>query len=95
MVRAPNWAESEFKTLLYSPQLSDEELSRRLQRRTPGAIGVVREGIHAWHKRKENPGRILSKMMLNMLQKRQHPITCHKCSKEFGKQLESGSQETK
>lgn len=78
MVRAPEWTEIEFKTVIYNPQLSDEELAQKLETRSTDAVAIVRDGIHRFHTGKENCG-ILSKMMINMLQKRQRPITCHKC----------------
>lgn len=80
MVRAPDWTESEFKKLIYSPELSHEELSQILGSRSPGAIGVVREGIHAWHLEKRNPGGILSKRMVRILEDKKRLRTqCWKC----------------
>lgn len=83
MARAPEWTESEFKTVLNHPELSNEELSRILQRRTPGAIAVVREGIHVYHMEKRNPGGILAKMMTRILDEKRDLVRCHKCGKEF------------
>jgi len=83
MVRAPDWTESEFEIVINNPALSDEELSRILKTRTFGAIGVVREGIHVWHLEKRNPGGILSKRMVRILEdKKRGRAQCHKCGGE-------------
>lgn len=76
MVRAPNWTEGEFEIVLNSYGLSIEEVMQKLRScrpevvRTPGAIGFVRAGIHAYHPEKRNPGEILSKMMIRILEEK-------------------------
>ena len=56
--------------------LAVEEVIQRLQRCRPevgrkrGAIEIVTAGIHAYHPEKRNPGGILSKMMIDMLEKK-------------------------
>jgi hypothetical protein len=75
--RAPNWTSDEFETLLSNPGLSDVELSRVIGTRTAGAVGVVREGIHAYHHGKD-PG-ILNRMMKDRLAGKSKSVRCPKC----------------
>ena len=78
MVRARDWTEEEFETLLQHPEMSDEELSEFLNR-TPGAVAAVRDFIHSYH----NGGSIsgLSQMMAQRLRK--GGWTCPRCGKVF------------
>ena len=64
--RKPNWTLDEFEVLLNSNQLSDEELAGILPIRSSGAVNIVREGIHAYHRGMNTS--MLSKMMLKRLQ---------------------------
>lgn len=81
MAQEPNWPQSEFEILMNNPELSDEELHKKLPRRSLGAIRIVRVGIHRFHTGKSYD--MLSRMMINKLKKKQHAIMCHECSKEF------------
>jgi len=83
MVRAPEWTEGEFEVVLRGCGVSDEELAGRLPggRRSPGAVGVVREGIHSFHKGRNIS--MLSKMMLRYLESRRGALVCPKCGTRF------------
>jgi len=88
MAQAREWTECEFTALLYRPELSRETLAKILpevrEERTPGAGGVVREGVHVWHKERRNPGGILSKMMVRLLEDNNRLRTqCWKCKEWF------------
>jgi len=88
MARARDWTECEFATLLYRPELSHEALAEILagvrEERSAGAVGVVREGVHTWHKEGRNPGRILSQMMVKLLEDKNRLRTqCWKCKEWF------------
>ena len=83
MAREPNWSESEFTTLVYRPELDHEPLAQIIGR-SPGAIEVVREGVHIWHKERRNPGRILAQMMVRLLEDKNRLRTqCWKCKEWF------------
>lgn len=77
MTRPPDWSKSEFEILLNSYGLPDEELARKLPKRTPGAIEVAQEGIHSFH----GGGNVsmLSQMMLRNLEEGRGSLTCPKC----------------
>jgi len=81
MVRAPDWSESEFETLLNNPKLSPEELAPKLPQRSIGAIRVVREGIHSFH-RGGNVS-MLSKVMIRRLEEGRGSFTCAECGTTF------------
>ena len=85
MVRAPDWNESEFTTLLYRPELDHESLAEIIIGRSSGAIEVVREGVHIWHKEGRNTGEILSKkIMVPLLEDKNRLRTqCWKCKEWF------------
>jgi len=79
--RALDWSEEEFRVLLDRPDLADEEVAKILIGRSAGAIGVVRAGVHSFHL----CGNVsmLSKMMLNYLQRRREPLRCPVCKATF------------
>jgi hypothetical protein len=81
MVRAPDWNEDEFRILVTSYGLSDDELRSRLPNRSIGAIDIVREGVHAYH----TGGNItmLSQMMRTYLSRNRSKLTCPKCGATF------------
>jgi len=79
MVRKPDWSESEFEVLLTNSELSNEELVKKLPRRTVGAIEVVRSFIHAYHRGHNISG--LSQKMLPRLER--GCWTCAKCKSHF------------
>ena len=83
MAQERPWTECEFTTLIYRPELGREPLAEIIGR-SPGAIKVVREGVHTWHKERRNPGRILSQMMVNLLEDKNRLRTqCWKCKEWF------------
>jgi len=79
MTLGTEWTREEFQTLLGNPYLTDDELAEKLSGRSPGAIGVVRAGIHAFHKGHDYS--ILSKMMKSELKEKENSITCPVCHK--------------
>jgi len=84
MAQAGEWTECQFTTLLYRPELSHEPLAKIIGR-SPGAIEVVREGVHVWHKEGRNPGGILSKKVMIPLLERGNRLRtqCWKCKDWF------------
>jgi hypothetical protein len=81
MTRAPNWSIEEFDTVLNNSNLDSLELAQQLPRRTPGAIEVVRQGIHSFHTGGDLS--LLSKMMLRRLKEKQEQVTCAVCGVSF------------
>jgi len=79
--RALDWSEEEFRVLLDRPDLADEEVAKILIGRSTGAIGVVRAGVHNFHL--SGNVSMLSKMMLNYLQRRREPLRCPLCKVTF------------
>lgn len=79
VVRAPEWTEDEFEVVLRGYGLCHQEVAGTLPggRRSPGAVGVVREGIHSFHKGHNIS--MLSKMMLRYLEHRRGTLICPKC----------------
>lgn len=61
----PDWTEKQFRELLASEDLSNEELGERIGR-TPGAVGWVRAGVKNWRQRSGDTS-MLSKMMKALL----------------------------
>jgi len=78
MAREPNWSQKEFEILLQNPQLTDEELSRKLTSRTVGAIKTVRDFIHSFHTGGNVSG--LSRLMKSRLE--QGSWTCARCDQK-------------
>lgn len=81
MGRAPDWTESEFEVVLNACGVLDEELAGRLPGRSPGAVRVVRAGIHSFHRGRNIS--MLSKMMLRYLESRRGALVCPKCGTRF------------
>lgn len=81
MTRAIDWTEQEFAILLDSATGSDAELAERFPLRSPGAVGVVRAGVHDYH----TGGRsgLLSRVMLRMLERQRRRRTCAMCHEQF------------
>lgn len=77
MSKTPEWSKVEFDILLHNSQISDAELTQLLPRRTVGAIGWVRNGIHSFHR----GGNIsmLSKMMIHHLEQGKDQLVCPRC----------------
>ena len=81
MTRAPDWSVEEFDNVLNNSNLDSLELAQQLPRRTPGAIEVVRKGIHNFH----TGGylSLLSKMLIRRLKEKQDQVTCAVCGVRF------------
>jgi hypothetical protein len=77
MTRALPWTPEEFDTVLRNPEASDEELATLLETRSTGAIGIVREGIHAYHRGMN--ASMLSAMMQDRLGDRSRRVRCPRC----------------
>jgi hypothetical protein len=77
MKRASEWTSEEFEILLHSQVLPADELPLKLPKRTPGAIQIVRSGIHAYHLGK-NPS-ILSNRMVRRLEGDTSGLVCPIC----------------
>lgn len=75
MDKEKEWEKDEFDILLDNFGLSDEELSDHLPKRTLGAIKVVRDFIHSYHRGGDPSG--LSNMMKDRL--KQRLWTCPRC----------------
>jgi len=75
MDKEKEWEKDEFDILLDNFGLSDEELSDHLPNRTLGAIKVVRDFIHSYHRVVDPSG--LSEMMKDSL--KQGSCICHRC----------------
>jgi hypothetical protein len=71
--RAPDWTREEFAILLSSPSLSPPDLAADFPGRSSGAIEVVRQGIHLYH-RGQPTHDILSRMMLAYLEPRRSTL---------------------
>ncbi len=74
MPKAPKWTEQEFEELLRNPDLSDEELVAKVGH-SPGAVGVVRNFVHNFHRGLNISG--LSQMMIRRL--KSAPWVCPVC----------------
>ena len=91
MAQQKPWTECQFTTLLYRPELEHELLAQIIseahttdRERTKGAVSPVREGIHVWHKEGRNPGGILNRMMIRLLEDKKRLRTqCWKCKEWF------------
>ena len=84
MSREADWRPGEFAVLLSSPDLAPEELATDLPDRSTGAIEVVRQGVHLWH-RHEDDRLILSRMMREYLSRRasHSHLACPVCREQF------------
>lgn len=63
----PEWTKKQFRELLASEDLSNEEVGKRIGR-TPGAVGWVRAGVKNWRQRSGDTS-MLSEMMKAILSK--------------------------
>jgi hypothetical protein len=75
-MRAPDWTPGEFETLLQHSESDDQAVAELLPERSMGAVGVVRQGIHAYHREGMNRS-MLSEMMIHRLG--QGSVTCPVC----------------
>jgi hypothetical protein len=82
-MRAPNWTRHEFAILVDHPQASDVAVTTLLPGRTADAVGVVRQGVHAFHSGMNTS--MLSKMMLRSLDawSGSEDVVCPVCGKQF------------
>lgn len=80
--RAPDWSDQEFKILLDRSELLDEDVAKILTKRSAGAVGVVRAGVHNFHL--GGNVSMLSRMMVDYLKKRRAHIICPVCKPRTG-----------
>lgn len=71
------WSPSEFELLRLNHMLTDEELAERLPGRSLGAIGVVRSGLHSYHRGQDIS--MLSRIMQDSLAAHRGLTICPKC----------------
>jgi len=72
-----NWTLTEFVNLLNNHALDDAAAGKMI-RRSAGAVGAVRGGIDAWHRKMNHS--MLSKMMISYLASGGRPRhTCARC----------------
>lgn len=77
----PEWTAQEFETLVTHPELGDAEIARLLPLRSAGAVGVVRAGIHEFHRGGDSD--ILSERMRRRLEHPREPLTCAVCDEKL------------
>jgi hypothetical protein len=77
-VTTERWTVEEFAILLASPRLSDERLAEDLERRSAGAIGAVRQGVHLMDQSKPAAG-MLSAEIIRFLEPRLPLGECAVC----------------
>ncbi len=82
MSRAPNWTRSEFEFVLCNDHLPDAELAAGLSQRTVGAVQVIRQGIHCYH-RGDHATTRLSGMMKSELETLKDVRRCAVCGVRF------------
>ncbi len=82
MARKPAWRREEFEVVLCEGDLPIEELQRRLPGRSKGAIEVVLAGLHAYHQGRQADW-LLSRMMIEEVQRRQGTVRCPRCGVEL------------
>lgn len=78
MSRPGKWTIQEFAVLAKGHALSHSNLSRSIGTRTPGAVEVVREGVHAYHSGQRETT-LLSKSQKEYLDANSGGLTCWKC----------------
>jgi hypothetical protein len=81
IMNEPEWTEKEFDILIRNHNIADGELIKLLPGRTEGAVAVVREGLHAYHRGLNIS--MLSQIMKDYLAKNKGSITCPKCEERF------------
>ena len=81
MKRAPNWTLNEFEILISNYKLPTDELVKLLPKRSIGAVEVVRQGLHSYH-RGQNIS-MLSKMMVRKLEDNIGKMICPICGIKF------------
>ena len=79
MTRVPAWDAEEFETLLEHADLNNETMAELLPRRSVGAVEVVRQGVHAYHRGGNTS--MLSQVMLQRLER--GSVTCPVCRVRF------------
>lgn len=78
MKKEPPWSKEEFGRLLKYSELSDDEVAP-ICGHTPGAVGVVRSGIHHWHTTGHHHGILSKKVMIPYLEQHKGCVTCPVC----------------
>ena len=82
MERAPHWTAEEFATLLAHNDLGPDDFAELLPRRSSGAIGAVRSGVHAHHTGGDES--LLSGVMRRYLAERGAEHMCPVCGRGLG-----------
>jgi len=81
MVRKSDWTLTEFKIVLANPGSPSAKLADKLPTRSGGAIGVIQEGIHSFH-RGANIS-MLSRLMRDYLEENKGSLVCPVCGRHF------------
>jgi hypothetical protein len=81
MIRPPDWSLDEFIIVLANPGMPPAKLIPQLPGRTGGAIGVVQQGIHAFHKGTNIS--TLSRLMVDHLETHRGSLVCPVCRWRF------------
>lgn len=81
MAQPPPWSQEEFDVLLASYGWTVAQTAQRLPQRSPGAIAMVQELVHAFHARGD--AALLSRLMRARLQQPRAPLTCPHCGAQF------------
>ena len=77
--RQSAWTLAEFAILIASPSVDSKVLSETdLDSRSPGAIDVVRQGVHLYLSGEDSHG-ILSELMTKFLEPRRGHVLCAAC----------------
>ena len=81
MTTTPDWTPDEFKTLLLGKGTPSFSLALQLPGRTAGAVGVVQQGVHAFHLGRNHS--MLSRLMVDYLEEQRGNLVCPVCGRTF------------
>ena len=81
MNRNPDWTLDEFKILLAGGGKPPAQLVTQVTGRTAGAVGVVQQGVHAFHLGRNHS--MLSRLMADYLEAERGHLTCPVCGRMF------------
>jgi hypothetical protein len=76
-----DWHVDEFLLVLYSPDLTDEELTRRLHQHSVEEMQAARQGIHAFHTGQDVSH--LPPLMRRLMKRKDRAVVCPLCKTEF------------
>ena len=83
MTGNPRWTLDEFKALAAYHGLDDQDVARLVPGRSSGAIGIVRAGLHSYHRDQDLS--MLSQIMLEELDLHPGRYTCPKCGDKLAR----------